>query len=110
MRYVAALLTDTAMAAVVLCIRGADSKIDYVDAFGVAGAVSLLLSLLLWAARAGAFDTIGYGLSSIVSGRKYADLYEYVGRKRELRGRRRSLIAPFFAAGVLFLVISFLIF
>lgn len=108
-RYGAALALNIVLALIVLLIKGFDQKIYYVDALGVAGAVSILLVLLSWIASAGAFDTVGYGFSALFSDRKYKDLYDYTARKNEKRSRRRKSFVPFLIVGAVFLVVSFLI-
>ncbi len=108
-RYVAALLVNVGFTLLVLFLKGFDRKIYYVDALSVAGAVSILVGLLAWVAWAGAFDTIGYGFSTLLSDRKYKDLYEYSSRKQEKRGRQSSVLLPFLLTGLGFLGISLLI-
>lgn len=108
-RYAAALAVSGAIALLVLCIKGFGLKIYYVDAFGVGGAVSVFLGLLMWVASAGAFDTIGYGFSTFSSARKYRDLYEYTVRKKEKRDRMGKPFLPFFLVGAVFLAVSFVI-
>lgn len=108
-RYAAALLLNLVFTLAVLLLRGFELRIYYVDAFSVAGAVSVLLGLLFWIASAGAFDTIGYGFSALCAGRKYKDLYEYTVRKKEKRSRQDKPFVPYIVVGIGFLVISFLI-
>ncbi len=108
-RYIAALVLNIALTLLVLLIRGFELKIYYVDAFSVAGAVSILLGLLFWITAAGAFDTIGYGFSTLSSNRKYKDLYEYTVGKKEKRSRQNRTFLPYIVVGVVFLLISFLI-
>jgi len=108
-RYAAALLLNIALVLLVLFLRGFEWKIYYVDAFSVAGAVSVLLGLLFWAADAGAFDMVGYGFSTLGTARKYKDLYEYTVRKKEKRSRRGRIFVPNIVVGIVFLLFSFLI-
>lgn len=108
-RYVTALILNMGITFLVLYLRGFDRKIYYVDAFSVGGAVSILLGLLVWVAIAGAFDTIGYGFSVLVTDRKYKDLYEYTARKKEKRDRQGKPYVPYMVVGVFFWGISFLI-
>lgn len=108
-RYAAALAFNMAVTLLVLYVRGSGLRIHYVDAFSVAGSVSILLGLLMWVASAGAFDTIGYGFSTLRSERRYKDLYEYSIRKKEKRSRRGKPFLPIIVVGIVFLVISFLI-
>ena len=108
-RYIAALVLNIGLTLLVLFLRGFELKIYYVDAFSVAGAVSILLGLLFWITAAGAFDTIGYGFSTLSSNRRYKDLYEYTVRKKEKRSRQKGPFLPYIVVGVAFLLISFLI-
>ena len=108
-RYAVAFLINVGLTLLVLFARGVDLKIYYVDAFSVAGAVSILLGLFTWVIRAGMFDTVGYGFSTLRTERKYRDLYEYSNRKKEKRSRKGSFILPFFVVGLGFIGISLLI-
>lgn len=107
-RYIAAFVLNIVLTLLVLFLRGFELKIYYVDAFSVAGAVSILLGLLFWITAAGAFDAIGYGFSTLGS-RRDKDLYEYTVRKKEKRSRQKGAFLPYIVVGVLFLLISFLI-
>lgn len=108
-RYAAAFLLNIAVSLTVLFLRGFELRIYYVDAFSVAGGVSILLGLLMWITDAGAFDTIGYGFSVLSAQRKYRDLYEYSMKKKEKRSRQRGQFWPFVFVGLGFLGISLLI-
>lgn len=109
-RYVAALLLNLVFTLLVLFLRGFTLRIYYVDALGVAGAVSVLLGLLFWVVSAGAFDTIGYGFSTLRAGeRRYKDLYEYTVHKKEKRSRQDKPFVPYIVVGTGFLFLSFLI-
>ncbi|HBA50600.1 MAG TPA: hypothetical protein DCZ91_22950 [Lachnospiraceae bacterium] len=108
-RYAKAAALNVGIALLVLFVKGFNLKIYYVDAFGVAGAVSVLLGLLAWIASAGAFDTIGYGFSTFRGDRRYKDLYEYTVRKNEKRSRRKKAFLPLVIVGAVFVGISFLI-
>lgn len=107
-RYIAPLILNVALTLLVLFLKGFELKIYYMDAFSVAGAVSILLGLLFWITAAGAFDTIGYGFSTL--GRKRdKDLYAYTVRKKEKRSRKKGTFLPYIVVGAVFLMISFLI-
>ena len=108
-RYAAALFVNIGFTLLTLCARGFDLKIYYVDAFSVAGSVSILLGLLAWIGRAGAFDTIGYGFSTFRSDNIYRDFNQYSSHKQEERSRKSSFTLPFLITGLVFLGISFLL-
>lgn len=108
-RYGGALALNLVLALIVLLLKGFGQRIHYIDALGVAGAVSILLGLLFWVASQGAFDTIGYGFSALFTDRKYKDLYDYTARKNENRSRRRKSFVPLLIVGAAFLLVSFLI-
>lgn len=108
-RYIAALVLNICFMLLVLFLKGFDLKIYYIDAFSVAGSVSILLGLLTWITDAGAFDTVGYGFSALFNGKKYKDLYEYTLRKQEKRSRKKLGFLPNIIVGAVFLLISFLI-
>ncbi len=105
-RYIGALLLNLVITGLMLLLRGHTLRIHFIDAFSVAGAISILLGLLSWVSRAGAFNTVGYAFSSLVSGRKDKDLYEYTQRKQEKRSRDRGLFPQLMVTGALFLAIS----
>ena len=107
-RYAAALVINVVVTLVVLCVRGFELKVYYVDAFSAAGGVSILLGLLMWVADAGAYDTIGYGFSVFGAPKKYKDLYEYTLKKKEKRSRQKGHFLPFVIVGLVFLGGSFL--
>ena len=107
-RYITALVINIVLTLAVLLLRGFDLKIYYVDAFSVAGAVSILLGLLSWITAAGAFDTIGYGFSTLGSNRRYKDLYEYTVGKKEKRSRQGRTFLPYLVVGWAFQLISYM--
>ena len=108
-KYAGAFVLNVVITLFVLLIKGFDLKIYYVDAFSVAGAVSILLGLLFWIASAGAFDTISYGFSTFRAEKRYQDLYEYTLRKKEKRSRNKKSFLSYIAVGALFVAISLLI-
>lgn len=108
-RYAAALILNAVLTLLVLSVRGFELKIYYVDAFSVAGSVSIFFGLLVWIVEAGAFDSIGYGISTLRSDRRDKDFYEYTVRKKEKRSRNKKSFLPYFVMGIVFLGISFLI-
>lgn len=108
-RYAVAFLINVGLTLLVLLTRGFHLKIYYVDAFSVAGAVSILLGLFTWVVRAGMFDTVGYGFSTLRDHRKYRDLYEYSSRKKEKRNRKGGFFVPLLVTGLGFLGLSLLI-
>ena len=108
-RYAVSFLVNAGITLLVLFARGFNLKIYYIDAFSVSGAVSMLLGLFIWVVRAGMFDTIGYGFSTLRDNRKYRDLYEYSSRKKEKRSRQGGFFLPLLVTGLGFLGVSFLI-
>ncbi|MGN0506088.1 MAG: DUF3899 domain-containing protein [Lachnospiraceae bacterium] len=81
----------------------------YIDAFSVAGSVSILFGMLLWVASAGAFTTFGYAFSTFRSERKYKDLYEYTVAKEEKQQRQKKTFMPYILVGFVFLMVSFIL-
>jgi len=90
----------------VLYLKGFDRILAYVEAFSVAGAVSVLFGLLLWVSAAGAFNTFGYAFSFFRSERRYKDLYEYTVAKQEKVSKQKKIYIPYIVVGVVFLIIS----
>ena len=92
-----------------LCSRGANFLLAYVDAFSTAGAVSVLFGLLLLVAGLGAFNIFGFAFSGIRGERKYKDFYEYTVAKEEKQTRQKKIYMPYIVVGLIFLVVSFLL-
>lgn len=108
-QYGIALALNVGFTLLVLFLKGFDRILSYVDAFSVAGAVSVLFGMLLWVAAAGAFTTFGYAASTFRSDRKYKTLYEYTVAKEEKRAKQKKIEVPYLLVGALFLLISFLL-
>ena len=93
----------------VLYLRGFELIIYYVDAFSVAGALSVLFGLLLLVSSLGAFTTFGYAFSAFKGERKYKDLYEYTVAKGEKQAKRKKIFMPYIIVGIFFLTVSFIL-
>ena len=72
------------------------------DSLCIAGAVLILLGLLGLMGRLGAFDTVGYGISTL-GRRRYRDLVDYTRIKAEKRSHQVPGFTPLIAVGILFL-------
>lgn len=107
--YGIALALNVLFTLLVLFLKGFDHLLYYVDAFSVAGAISVLFGMLLWVTAAGAFTTFGYAFSTFSSERKYKDLYEYTAAKEERRSKQKKTYMPFIVVGFVFLMISFIL-
>ena len=99
--WAAAFLLGALLTALGLFFRKSFLLIWWADSLSIAGAVLILLGLLGLAARLGAFDTVGYGVSRI-RGRRYKDLYAYSEAKREKRSHTPPGFMPFIAVGAVF--------
>ena len=99
--YAVALALGIVLTALVLRSRGSLLPLWWADALSAAGAVLVLLGLLGLVARLGAFDTVGYGISTIGS-RRYKDLVAYSEAKREKRSHAPLGFMPFVTVGVVF--------
>ncbi len=84
-------------------------RISYYNALTMAGAVTLLLGLLLMTAYFGAFDIFGYSFSTFRSRRRYRDLYEYAEAKKEKRRRGDRFFMPWLIVGAVFLIAGLLL-
>lgn len=93
----------------VLALNGFDRLLYYVDAFSVAGALSVLFGLLLWVSSAGAFNTFAYAFSTLRAERKYKDLFEYTAAKEERTAKQKKIQVPYMVIGVVFLVVSMIL-
>ncbi len=93
----------------VMYFRDFNGWLCYVDAFSVAGAVSVLFGMLLWVTSVGAFSTFGYAFSTFRSERKYKDLYEYTKAKQEKQAKQKKTYVPYIVVGAVFLLISFVL-
>lgn len=105
--YATALLLNVSFTVLVLYLKGFGRLLAYVEAFSVAGAVSVLFGMLLWVSAEGAFNIFGYSFSYFRGDRKYKDLYEYTKVKEEKRAKQGKIYIPYLVVGVVFLVISF---
>lgn len=105
--YVIAFGLNVFFTLLVLVLKGFDQTLYYVDAFSVAGSVSILFGMLLWVSSAGAFTTFGYAFSTFRSERKYKDLYEYTSAKEEKHAKQKKIHMPYIMVGLVFLFISY---
>ncbi len=104
--YIAALVLNISFTLLVLFLKGFDWLRAYVEAFSVAGAVSVLFGMLVFVSSAGAFNTFGYAFSYFRGERRYKDFYEYTVAKEEKQARRQKVYMPYIVVGIAFLIIS----
>lgn len=78
------------------------------DALCIAGAITLLVGLLLLISHYGAFDTIAYSFTTFRKRekRKYTDLVDYSERKASQRKLRDLFFMPYIAIGTIILIIG----
>jgi len=107
--YVVALVLNVFFSLLVLWLKGFDKLFFYVDAFSVAGALSVLFGLLLLVSALGAFNTFGYAFSYFRAERRYKDLYEYTLAKQEKQAMRQKTYMPYIVVGAVFLIMSWLL-
>ncbi|MBQ4563478.1 MAG: DUF3899 domain-containing protein [Lachnospiraceae bacterium] len=93
----------------VLFLKGFDRILAYIDAFSVAGSVSVLYGLLMLVTSLGAFNMFGYAFSSFRTERKYKDLYEYTMVKQKKQAGREKTYTPYMIVGVIFLLVSYVL-
>ena len=105
--YVAALILNIFFTLLVLFLKGFDWLRAYMEAFSVAGAISVLYGMLLWVSAAGAFTIFGYAFSYFRGERGYKDYYEYTRAKEEKQARKEKIYIPYIVVGIVFLLISF---
>ncbi len=83
------------------------------DGFGIAGGMIAAIGLLVWAGSKGAYDGLGYGLSSLINMRwtgskmdwhKKESFTEY--RERKAEKRKSTIWIPIVAVGGAFILIS----
>lgn len=80
------------------------------DSFAIAGIVTFLIGGLVLVSYFGGFDTLGYGLSSLVrKNKKYEDLFDYTEKKKILRKSGNLTFMPYFIVGICFLVVSLIL-
>ena len=107
--YAVALGLNVFFTLLVLYLKGFDYLLAYVDAFSVAGSVSILFGMLLWVSAAGAFTTFGYAFSYFRAERKFKDLYEYTKVKEEKQAKQKKIYIPYILVGIVFLAVSFVL-
>ncbi|MBQ8815172.1 MAG: DUF3899 domain-containing protein [Lachnospiraceae bacterium] len=93
----------------VLFLKGFDRILAYIDAFSVAGSVSVLYGMLMMVTSFGAFDMFGYAFSSFRTERKYKDFYEYTVVKKKKQEGKEKTYTPYIIVGVIFLAVSFVL-
>ncbi len=108
-QYAAAAGVAVAITGLSLLRDGFTLRIHYYNALTMAGAVTLLLGLLLLTAYLGAFDIFGYSFSTLRSQRRYRDLYEYTEAKKEKRRRGDRFFLPWVIVGTGFLITGLLL-
>ena len=106
--YIAAAAVCALIALLALIRDGFNQRIAYVNAFEVAGAVGILLGMLLMVTYFGAFDIFGYSFSYFRD-RHYDSLYTYSESRKEKRSARGWTFMPLITVGAAFLLIGLLI-
>lgn len=106
-RYIIGVIIAIVLALIFLMIRGFQYRINYVDAFSVAGAVVFFIGMFQLASFYGAFEIFGYSASSFRGKeRRYKDYYEYQKAKEEKRSQSELIFVPFIVVGACFFVIG----
>ena len=109
-RYIIGVIIAIVLAVIFLIIRGFQYRINYVDAFSVAGAVVLFIGLFQLASFYGAFEIFGYSASSFRGKeRRYKDYYEYQKAKELKRSQSELVYIPFIVVGAVFFVIGMIL-
>lgn len=107
--YAAAGAIGLLLTLLMLLKNGFGLRIAYVDGFTVAGAVLILLGLLMCTARLGAFDIFTFSFSTLREGRRYRTLYDYTEAKAEKRRRSDWFFMPYLLLGVILLAAGLLL-
>lgn len=105
-QYVIATAVSVVITVLSLLRDGFALRISYYNALTTAGAVTLLLGLLMIAGYFGAFDIFGYSFSTFRRQRRFHDLYSYSEAKREKRRHGDKYFAPWLIVGVGFLLLG----
>ena len=106
-RYIIGVILAIVLAVLFLIIRGFQYRINYVDAFSVAGAVVFFIGMFQLASFYGAFEIFGYSASSFRGKeRRYKDYYEYQKAKEEKRSQSELIFVPFIVVGAGFFVVG----
>jgi len=109
-RYIIGVIIAIVLAVIFLIIRGFQYRINYVDAFSVAGAVVFFIGLFQLASFYGAFEIFGYSASSFRGKeRRYKDYYEYQKAKELKRSQSELVYIPFIVVGAVFFVIGMIL-
>lgn len=108
-QYAAAAGVAVAIMGLSLLRDGFTLRIHYYNALTMAGAVTLLLGLLLMTAYFGVFDIFGYSFSTVGTKRRYHDLYEYAEAKKEKRRHGNKFFLPWMIVGTAFLLAGLLL-
>jgi len=89
--------------------NGFGLRIFYMDGLTVAGAVLILLGLLMLTTRLGAFDIFSFSFSTLRSERRYHTLYDYTEAKSQKRRKSEWTFMPYLLIGAVFLGIGLLL-
>ena len=108
-QYAAAAAVAVTISGLFMLKDGFALRISYYNALTAAGAVTLLLGLLMMTAYFGMFDIFGYSFSTLRSQRRYHDLYEYSEAKREKRRHGDKFFLPWMIVGAAFLLAGLLL-
>ena len=110
--YIAALILNILVCFPVLLGKGFDRLIFYYDGMTAAGAVSILVGLLILVSYFGAFDIFGYSFSMVKYGwsdyslRRDKDYVAYKERKSAERSKKEYIFMPFIITGTVFLTVG----
>ena len=91
-------------------------KMSLVDSFSIPGVLLVSSSLLIWISREGFFDLFSYGVRQMKSmlfsknPREYRDYPEYKNYKNQIREKRTKTYYIVAIVGVLFLLVSIIIY
>ena len=105
LHYIAAAILGAAIVTVMLLHNPSRSRMAFADAFSVAGAVVVLLGLLLLVSYFGAFEIFGFSFSAH-GARRYRTLYEYSEAKKEKRSKGGWTFMPYITVGAALLLIG----
>ena len=107
-KYLIALALAVLLTGLVLWQRGGFLPLFWADALETAGGILILLGLLGLVARLGAFDTVGYAVSTFGK-RRWKDLVEYSEAKKERRTRLPWSFMALVTTGAVFLIAGLIV-
>ena len=108
-RYLSAFLVGLAISALALKAKGFDLRLYYHEALTAAGAVLILIGLLIWTTHLGSMDSFTYVFKHFREAKEHWTLSEYREAQAAKRRGHGWDLMPYIWVGLIFLVVGALL-